>query len=259
MKPDHFLAQRQVFTRQELERALPGRSPGTLSAHLNRWRRQGRIARVKNGLFVRVEGAGGADVDFLALAGRMAPDAVVAYHTAMEALGCAQSLFRMLTFLTRTRVRPVDFQGHRFVPVRPRAVVEDLNEEPWVEVLDRDGLEVRVTSPERTLVDVLDRPDLAGGIEEVWRSLAALPAIDPVALWEYVRRLGRGTVAARVGYFLESRREELAVPEQTLAHLRGLLPHHPVYMDRALGGKLDSRWRIYVPLEVAEPPGEVGT
>ncbi len=115
-----------------------------------------------------------------------------------------------------------------------------------------------MTSLERTLVDVLDRPSLAGGMEEVWRSLAALPAVDPVALLDYVRVLNNKTVAARVGYFLESRREELAVPASTLEALQGLLPGHPVHMERALGGRLNRRWRLIVPAELAGPPEEAG-
>jgi len=259
MKPDHFLASRSIFTRRELGAALAGRSSATLDAHLARWRRQGRIVRVKNELYVRTGPEGEATPDFIAMAARMAPDAVAAYHTALEALGCAQSLFRRLTFLTWTRTRAVDFRGHRFVPVRPRAILRGREGgEAWIETLERDGLEVRVTSAERTAVDVLDRPGLAGGIEEVWRSLSALPGIDPVALLDYVRLLDNRTLAARVGFFLETRRDELAVPDATLEALQALLPGHPVHMDRSLGGRLNPRWRLFVPAELAGPPEEEG-
>jgi len=40
-----------------------------------------------------------------------------------------------------------------------------------IQNVDRMGLDIRVTSLERTLVDVLDRPGISGGWEEVWRSL----------------------------------------------------------------------------------------
>ena len=33
---------------------------------------------------------------------------------------------------------------------------------------DRTGVAVRVTNHERTLVDVLDRPELTGSWEEIW-------------------------------------------------------------------------------------------
>ena len=261
MKPDHFLAVHSLFTREELSTALAGRSPATLNAHLDRWRRQGRTVRVKNGLFLRRDSAGASTLsaapDFIALAARMAPDAAAAYHTALEAHGCAQSLFEQLTFVTWTRTKPVEFMGRRLVPVHPRAPLRERNGgETWIETLDRAGLEVRVTSLERTAADVLDRPSLAGGIEEVWRSLLALPALDPEALLDYVQTLGNRTLAARVGYFLETRRDELAVPASVLERLQPLLPNHPVHLDRALGGKLNSRWRLIVPGELAGAPDE---
>jgi len=95
-------------------------------------------------------------------------------------------------------------------------------------------------------------------VEEVWRSLAGLPAIDPVALLEYVNILKSTRIAARVGYFLDTRREELAVPASTLEALQDLLPQHPVHMERALGGRLIRRWRVIVPAELFGPPEEAG-
>jgi predicted transcriptional regulator of viral defense system len=262
MKPDSFLANHGIFTREELSIALTGRSPATLDAHLARWRRQGRILRVKNGLYVRQDpeaAGGGRAPDFIALAARMAPDGAAAYHTALEAHGCAQSLFEHLTFVTWTSSKSVEFMGRRLVPVRPRAPLQErTGGEAWIETLDRAGLEVRVTSLERTAADVLDRPSLAGGIEEVWRSLLTLPALDPEALLDYVQTLNSRTLAARVGFFLETRRVELAIPSSVLEELRALLPNHPVHLDRALGGRLNSRWRLIVP-EVLVGAHEEGT
>ena len=229
----------------------------TMDRTLARWRQQGRIEPVKRGLFVRL-GPGEALPDYAALAARMAPDAAAAYHTALEVHGCAQSLFERFHFVTWTRVKAVTYHGRKLVPVRPRAELAAEGGERWIETHERDGVELRVTSLERTAVDVLDRPDLAGGIEEVWRSLAGLPAIDPVALLDYVLALKSARVAARVGFFLESRREELAVPASTLVALQEMLPRHPVHMARALGGRLNSRWRLIVPGELAGPSEECG-
>jgi len=257
MQPDRFLTSHRVFTRAELLAALGGRSAATINRTLARWRQQGRIEPVKRGLFVRL-GPGEALPDYAALAARMAPDAAAAYHTALEVHGSAQSLFERFHFVTWTGVKAVTYHGRDLVPVRPRAPLAPDGGEGWIETVERDGLELRVTSLERTAVDVLDRPDLAGGVEEVWRSLAGLPAIDPVALLDYVLALKSARVAARVGFFLESRRDELAVPAYTLAALQDLLPRHPVHMERALGGRLNRRWRVIVPAELAGPPEEDG-
>jgi len=261
MTPEQFLMSHAVFSRAELLSALPGRSADTVNRTLTRWRRHGRIESVKRGLFVRLESRDGGTrllPDFAALASRMAPDAAAAYHTALEVHGCAQSLFERFTFVTWTRVKSIRYRGRQLVPVRPRRQLAAGGGEDWIETHDRDGLELRVTDPERTAVDVLDRPELAGGIEEVWRSLAALPAVDPVALLEYVMLLDSARVAARVGFFLESRQEELAVPASTLEALRARRPSQAVHMERRLGGRLNRRWNLIVPAELAGPPAEAG-
>jgi predicted transcriptional regulator of viral defense system len=252
MKPQAFLLSHSIFTLAEFAAAVRGRgrAAATVHSHLARWLRQGRIARVKRGVFVRREaGTGGsAALDLIALASRMAPDAAVAYHTALEAHGTAQSLFERLTFVSWTKARPMTFRGRQFVPVRPRAsLLNGDRGEAWIERADRSGLEIRLTDPERTVADVLDRPDLAGGVDEVWRSLLSVPALDTGHLEEYVRLLGSRTLAARVGFFLESRREELAVPTPVLERLRLLIPRSPVLLDRRRRGRLVARWALIVP------------
>jgi len=253
MTPKRFLESHPVFTRGELLAADPDRAVATAERTLARWTTEGRIEPVKRGLYVRLEADGGVLPDFALLAARMALDAAAAYHTALEVLGCAQSIFERFSFVTWTRVKPVTYRGRRLIPVRPRATLRKDGGEPWIEAREHGGQVMRVTTIERTIVDVLDRPELSGGIEEVWRSLSNVPAVDPVALLAYVERLGSPRVAARVGYFLSSRRGELAVPEPTLRALHQLAPSQPVFMDRRLGGVLDARWRVIVPRELSGP------
>jgi predicted transcriptional regulator of viral defense system len=256
MKPERFLNTHGLFTREELAESLlaRGRADATVDSHLVRWRRQGRIVRVKRGVFVRLDppgSANGALPDFIAIASRMAPDAAVAYHTALECLGFAHSTFERLTFVTWTKTKPASFRNRRFVPVRPRASLLTTHRgEPWIERAERAGIEIRVTSLERTVVDVLDRPELAGGVEEVWRSLLSVPALDPDTLEKYVTILGSRTLAAKVGFFLERRREDLVVPAALLERLHARIPRNAVYMDRRRKGRLVSRWALVVPADL---------
>jgi predicted transcriptional regulator of viral defense system len=263
IKPEAFLTTHRLFTRHDLAAVLRprGRAEATLDSHLARWLRQGRITRVKQGVFVRLDtpgGVSGPSPDFIALASRMAPDAAVAYHTALEAHGYAQSVFERLTFVTWTKTKPTSFQGRRFVPVRPRAPLLAGNRgERWVERAERAGVEIRVTSLERTVADVLDRPDLAGGVEEVWRSLLSVPALDPGPLEDYVTLLGSRTLAAKVGFFLETHREGLVVPAGLLERLRAHIPRAPVFMDRRRRGHLVARWALIVPADLLQDDAAV--
>ena len=54
-----------------------------------------------------------------------------------------------------------------------------------VMAIDRMGQEVRVTTIERTIADLFDRYDLAGGAEELFNSLELVMRVDAQALVRY--------------------------------------------------------------------------
>lgn len=250
MTPERFLMTHALFTREELAQALTERATSTLSSHLTRWQRQGRILRVKRGVYVRREGDGKV-VDYLALAARMAPDAAIAYHTALEGHGLAHSYFETLYFATWTKTKPVIFRGRRFSPVRPPAgVQQNGRRDAWVEEIDRRGLPVRITTVERTIADVLHRPDLSGGLEEAWRSCSSVQGLDLRDLEQYVRAVGSRVLAAKVGLFLERHADVLAVSGTALKRFRLLAPTVPVYMERGRPGTVVREWNLVAPEEL---------
>jgi predicted transcriptional regulator of viral defense system len=254
-----FFAAHPVFTREEFEEFLRRRgvnSARTAESHLLRYLASGRIGRVKRGVYFAAgpgETVKRASLDFLLVASRLTPDAVLAYHTALEAHGYAQSLFERLSFLTTSKVKPFAFQERTFVPVTPSATLRRRRKAfVFCSEVERRGLPCRVTWVERTLVDVLDRPDLSGGLEECWRSLAGIPMFDLDVIVEYVRLCSQATLAAKVGFFLEQRRENLGVPERVLTRLRRIRPAQPHYLDRKLGGRMAPGWNLIVPAAILD-------
>lgn len=259
MKPLDFFSTHPVFTRDEFASALAhGRTPSsqTVDSHLGRYLRAGRLGRVKRGVFFTArpgEAVANSPVDLLLVASRLAPDAVLGYHTALEAHGYAQSVYERFFFLTQRKVKTVTFRGRAFVPVTPPQVLQRkrLSHTLTVE-LERRGLSCRVTSLERTAVDALDRPDLAGGLEEAWRSLSAIPLLDLRVVVDYVRLRNLATLAAKVGLFFERHKDHFSVPARVLEELQSLRPRAPHYIDRSAGGKLVATWNLIVPAVLLE-------
>ncbi len=102
----------------------------------------------------------------------MSVDAVLAYHTALEFHGKAYSVYTRVQYPFRAQVASIevsDRMSSRGVPV-PHLLLEKGQESFGVVSHKRSGVELRVTNLERTFVDVLDRPDLTGSWEEIWRS-----------------------------------------------------------------------------------------
>jgi predicted transcriptional regulator of viral defense system len=155
----------------------------------------GRILRIRRGLYVSVSfgfSPESCPLDTFLLAGTMSDDAVLAYHTALEFYGKAHSFQKRLLFLTGRAIRPVTFRGYDSEGgiCFPKTLVENKKEFFAVDTAERVRYPVRVTSLERTMVDVLDRPSLGGGWEEIWRSLESVEFFDVDKVVDYSLLLG---------------------------------------------------------------------
>jgi len=261
MKTTEFFSLNPVFTRTEFAvSTADGKTGGgrTVDSLLAYHVRRGRLKRLRRGLYA-VIGAGATPdsqpVDPHLVAAKLADDAVLAYHTALEFHGKAYSVHERRIYLTASATRPFRFRSQDFrgVPF-PRALVATGQALFDVQTLDRAGVGVRVTSLERSLVDVLDRPDLGGGWEEVWRSLELVEFFDLDRVTEYAVLLGNSTTLAKVGFFLERHREVLMVDDRHLEPLRARRPKSPHYLDRRQekDGRLVADWNLIVPQRVLD-------
>jgi predicted transcriptional regulator of viral defense system len=192
-------------------------------------------------------------VDPLLVVGKLAADCVIAYHSALEHYGKAYSTHGEHVALSSHAVHPFTFRGQRFRTVPfPRTLGRETPIKYGFLPQERQGVVIEVTTLERTLVDVLDRPDLAGGWEEVWRSLELVEFFEITQAVAYALKLGNATTNAKLGFFLEQHREALMVDDKHLEPLRRLRPKQPHPMDRRLGGKLVSAWNLIVPRSILE-------
>ena len=114
------------------------------------------------------------------------------------------------------------------------------------------GVKLKVTNLERTFVDVMNRPDLAGSWEEIWRSLELVEFFDLDQVVEYVLLLENATTAAKVGFFLEQHRETLMADDTHLSPLRDLRPRQPHYFIRRKRKNchLVKEWNLLIPTEI---------
>jgi predicted transcriptional regulator of viral defense system len=254
-----FFARHAVFTREEFVGALDPqhkRSPRTLETMLSYHTRQGHLLRVRRGLYASVPRPMTAQtlpVDPLLIVGKLATDCVISYHSALEHHGKAYSTHREHVAFSARAVNPFDFRGLRFRTVPfTRTAGRGTPIRYGFLPQERQGVVVEVTTLERTLVDVLDRPDLAGGWEEVWRSLELVEFFEIAQAVDYALRLGNRTTNAKLGFFLETHREPLMVDDKHLERLRRLRPKQPHPMDRKLGGKLVPGWNLIVPRSILE-------
>jgi len=255
MKLNGFFTDHAVFTLENLDSYL--KLKGSFNLHtrnaiLSYYRKKGVIVAVRRGLYTVVSGSPSSKPsvgDPYLIAAKMTKDAVLGYHTALEFHGKAYSIFNQYHYLSKSRSLAVRFRSNSFQGVSfPQSLCDKKQEMFDVISHQRSGVEIRVTSLERTFVDVLDRPELAGGWEEIWRSLEQIEFFDLDKVVEYVKLLDNATTAAKVGFFLEQRKEALMVDDKYFNQLKALVPKQPHYFNaKEKKGRLMKGWNIIVP------------
>ena len=175
-KTTRFLSAHPVFTRTEFAAAF-GRptSAASITSLLKHHLKVGNIKRLNRELFTAVPTHLSAEhlmVDRFAAASKLRPDGVLGYHSALELHGAAYSEFNEVRLVSRGRpeLAELPFGPCRFVNP-PKALPDaGMTDYPTV-AMDRPGVSIKITAIERTAVEVLHRPDIAGGAEEVLQSL----------------------------------------------------------------------------------------
>lgn len=110
---------------------------------------------------------------------------------------------------------------------------------------DIEGVPVRVSGPERTLLDLLDVPALAGGVGEALRYVQqALPRVSVDALVEHASQGSRTSTCQRLGLLLEragARPRQLAPLRRRTRSTKSMLSMNPAAPRR---GPFNRRWLV---------------
>lgn len=258
MKLEAFFYSHPVFRYEEFARfkSQEGEVSNSRAIHkaLHYYLAKGRLINVRRGIYAVVPPGIQPEeilIDPYLLASKAAKDSILAYHTALELHGSAYSVFEQFAFITEHKIKPFEVQNRWFRPVTLPTVLKDsTHAEFGIVNLDRQGVTIRVTSPERTFVDVIDRIELSGGWEEVVRSISNMAVLNVPDVVAYCLLLDNRILAAKVGYFLEQRQGAFAVGENVL---KPLLDKKPLTAQSLLSNKLEKgrlvkKWNIILPI-----------
>ena len=177
-----------------------GASPQAVDHVIRALRRKGWLERASWGRYLVIPPEMGPNVlgesNLLALASRIVEPYYFGYGTAASHHGFTTQIRHVVRVVTPVRVRNrilldsdiriVNSVGRKFFGFGPEAVL---------------GHSVMISDREKTAVDCIDRPDLAGGAGEAGVILAtACRRADWHKLASYIERMGSKTLARRVGW-----------------------------------------------------------
>jgi predicted transcriptional regulator of viral defense system len=261
MNPLEFFDQKPVFSHEEFKRyaiAQGTKNKNTQKEMLAYHLKKKNIIRIRRGLFASVplssrHSANSYLIDPYLIAGRINKNSILAYHTALDLHGVSHSLVNRIIFLSKEKIRPFTFQKTEFISLPfPIPLIRKKKNNIETITIDRQGLDIKVTSLERTIVDILDRPDYAGGWEEIWQSANHISILNVDKMIKYALLLENATTIAKLGFFLEQHKEQFNIDEKALLTLQKKKPNGIHYLERSKreSGKYIKRWNLIVPEQI---------
>ncbi len=257
-----FMGLNRVFTVEEFGRHLGGEK-SLAEYRVRYYLKQGRLKRLANGVYATVPvgmNPESYEPDVFLAAAAIRPDAVFVYHSALDLHGQGHSVWWTCTVCTARRRSPVvvgqttiKFLSHPKAAL-PRVGTRSSGEGtkvPWTTELTRGGKILRVTTPERTLVDGFRELSLVGGLDELVESMDGFATLNTEVLKEILRANGKSRLWAAVGWYLQRRLKDLFLDASILNEFQKHRPRTRVYLvPGQRGGVLAKDWNLVVPVHL---------
>ena len=169
---------------------------------------RGWLSRIRRGQYLTVpleatEPSQWREDPWIIAAKNFAPSYIGGW-SACEHWELTEQIFRDIVVYTtrRVRYRKQDIQGTPF-----RIIVVPANKLFGTKAIWRGKIRVQVSDPSRTVIDILDTPELGGGIRhvtEVITSYFESEHRNDTLLIDYANKIGNRAVFKRLGYLIES-------------------------------------------------------
>lgn len=192
----------KTVTLADLRSAL-GASEGYARYLAHRLVRKGWLERLRPGLFLFIPADRGreavADTNPLLAGAALVDPYFFSFGTACTHHGLTEQVLAEVYLACRARRRSERIRDVRYV-------FAHVGEKRFFGFADASvlGVTVRMATPERALLDALDRPHYAGGLGEVSRMVGrSVPRLAPERLVELLERWGESALAQRLGYLAE--------------------------------------------------------
>lgn len=253
--------QREV-TRADIVELL-GASPKAADHVIESLRRKGWLERASWGQYLLIPPNHGPDAlgesNLLALASRIAKPYYIGYGTAAAHYGLTTQHRTVIFLVTQAHLRERSVGQARVRIVHPSA-----NKFFGFGPVDVLGYEVMISDREKTAIDCIDRPELAGGIGEVAYILATSSRrFDWTKATDYLDRIRSGALARRFGWLVDHVKANLPPQaRERLLRLAGrsriawLGPNPERQVQGAIG--YDKTWLLFINVSQEELHGSAG-
>lgn len=252
----HELLKKEVVTTEEIEdiasKILKNRTSFRYiyNEYLTKLKNSGKLLHPRRGLYVVVPPLKINDDSFkpdrYMIASKIQEPYYLGYHTALEVHGTAYSDYNEVYVVV-----PPDkkFRKFEFKDITYRPVYSS-NRTVGLQEIDHRDQSIVVSSPSRTFLDCIDRPDYSGGWEECLKSLESLSGIKSKDLKSILESMEKDILYRKTGLVLSLFNDNPyyeGILSQLEPYLKENIGSSPMYLSKGAKNELEDEWKLYVP------------
>ncbi len=202
--------------------------------------KKGYIERIKRDLYAAISLETGQPVaNRFVIASHINDSAIVSHHSAFEYYGYANQVFYEVQVTSESRFQDFGYDGLQYRRIMPQI---------------KDGVanegSVRVTTPERTVIDCIHLFEKVGGLEELLRCIALIPTLKEDALLACLAEYNNGYLYQKAGCILSQYASALGLTDAFFAECKKHLPKGKSYLyERTPDFAFYEDWQIYAPAD----------
>lgn len=221
--------------------------------HLYKMNKKGLIKRLRNGLYFIYPDSLLLNIqnyveDPLYLLMNLIKPYFASYYTALDLHGLAQRSINTFYLTTTKFIKVVKQETYIIKPV----IVLKKYFFGYIQMEFGNGT-INVSDLERTIIDIINRPELAHGYEDIIKSILDIDIdLDYSKFFKYLSIFNKKILYHRIGYLFDTPvfKSYLNVPKSFLDKLKGQI-HSINYFDSAnKSGIFNNNWKVVVPTEI---------
>ena len=220
------------------------RNKETVSSLLYKYKKRNIITKIRRNVYLPTNPIDGfIDENKYEIGCCSISNSYISYHSAMEYYGLQNQVFNRIYLSAPKRFRPFEFEfvEYMYAPDKFRdGIIKDTIRN------------IYVTDIERTIIDCIDRLDLAGGIEELINNIELISKVNENKLLSYLSLYKKQVVYQKAGFILSHFKEQLSLSEKFFSECKLRTGKSIRYLtDKCESRTYITEWGIYIPQFIA--------
>jgi len=252
------LLKREVVTYKEIEDIFKeiGEKPSVsfrylYTEYIHKLLQKGKLLHPQKGLYVAVPptkiNVNSYQPDKYLIASKIQSLYYLGFHTALELYGCAYSVYNEIYIVVPSEQK---FRNFTFKQIHYRPVFTAYATKGVKKRLHKNH-ELIMSTPSRTFLDCINRPEYVGGWEECLKSLEGLSGVNAQEIQQLLTTIRKDMLFRKTGFILTLLSDN---PYYTglIDTLQPFLQRHigtsPMYLKKGIKSTLNTSWKLYVPI-----------